>query len=256
MDPRTWRPGSLPTRTWWAHAEVMILVGVDGSPASRKALRWALDEATRTGTTVEATMAWRRQPSVVPAPSMGVHPYAEVPRRRHPGQELHAIVEEARADVPAAPPVVEVTTTHGASDALAEGAGNADLLVVGTRGPGAAAGMVSGAAAPRARPLRRAPGTPSVRRGTPAACRPRPLRSAVRARRPGRRAGRCPHHPDRSPRAARTGVGHHADEQFPPALGHRLDEHAGSHASSSGHLSSAAAPRGAGAPSRRRTAAR
>lgn len=255
MDPRTWRPGSLPTRTWWAHAEVMILVGVDGSPASRKALRWALDEATRTGTTVEATMAWRRQPSVVPAPSMGVHPYADVPRRRHPGQELHAIVEEARADVrqprrswrsprPTGPPTPSPRVPGTRTCSWSAHAAPARRR------------MVSGAAAPRARPLRRAPGTPSVRRGTPAACRPRPLRSAVRARRPGRRAGRCPHHPDRSPRAARTGVGHHADEQFPPALGHRLDEHAGPHASSSGHLSSAAAPRGAGAPSRRRTAAR
>ncbi len=114
----------------------MILVGVDGSPASRKALRWALERAARSGEAVEATMAWLREPEFVPASSLGVHPYAEQPGQRHPARELHDIVEEARAGVPGAPEVAEVTIVGDAGTALTRASRQADMLVVGTRGHG------------------------------------------------------------------------------------------------------------------------
>ncbi|GAA1331529.1 universal stress protein [Saccharothrix algeriensis] len=112
----------------------MILVGVDGSPASRKALRWALEQAVRTGDTVEATMAWSREPEFVPAVSLGVHPHADSPARRHPARELHSIVEQVRATVPGAPDVAEVTITGDAGTALTRASRQADLLVVGSCG--------------------------------------------------------------------------------------------------------------------------
>lgn len=114
----------------------MMLVGVDGSPASREALRWALAQAVKTGDNVEATMAWLREPEFVAAASMGVHPHADNPGRRHPARELHAIVEEVRATVPGAPPVTEVTITGDAGTALAQASRQADLLVVGAHGHG------------------------------------------------------------------------------------------------------------------------
>src|SRR6516164_319832 len=36
-----------------------IVVGVDGSPSSRAALRWAVRQAVLTGGTVDALMAWQ-----------------------------------------------------------------------------------------------------------------------------------------------------------------------------------------------------
>ncbi|MGY0459322.1 universal stress protein [Kitasatospora sp. cg17-2] len=35
-----------------------IVVGVDGSPSSQKALRWAVEQARLTGATVEAVLCW------------------------------------------------------------------------------------------------------------------------------------------------------------------------------------------------------
>ncbi|MFC0071936.1 universal stress protein [Umezawaea endophytica] len=100
----------------------VIVVGVDGSPASRTALRWALGEAARTGAHVEATTAWPREP----APGR--------PHRRYPARELHRIVEEVRAEVPGAPPVAEVTAVGDAASVLVGASWQADLLVVGTGG--------------------------------------------------------------------------------------------------------------------------
>ena len=37
-----------------------IVVGVDGSEASKDALRWAIGEAERTGSSVEAIMTWEQ----------------------------------------------------------------------------------------------------------------------------------------------------------------------------------------------------
>jgi hypothetical protein len=41
-----------------------IVVGVDGSPGSKAALRWALRHADRTGADVEALSVWTPQPAV------------------------------------------------------------------------------------------------------------------------------------------------------------------------------------------------
>ncbi|ONI84908.1 hypothetical protein ALI22I_31055 [Saccharothrix sp. ALI-22-I] len=112
----------------------MILVGVDGSPASRKALRWALTQAVRTGDRVEAMMAWLHEPEFVVASSLGVHPHADTPGRRHPARELHAIVSDVRATVPDAPRVTEVTIIGDAATTLTQAARQADLLVIGTNG--------------------------------------------------------------------------------------------------------------------------
>ena len=42
-----------------AEGSTRIVVGVDGSPSSRAALRWAVRQAVLTGGTVDAVLAWQ-----------------------------------------------------------------------------------------------------------------------------------------------------------------------------------------------------
>ena len=117
----------------------VIVVGVDGSPASRTALRWALGEATRTGALVEATTAWQHEPAMATG--------GKALQRKHPARHLHQVVEEVRAEVPGAPEVAEVTVVGDPSSVLVDASRQADLLVVGTRGGGPLVDLVMGSVA-------------------------------------------------------------------------------------------------------------
>ncbi|GLZ27811.1 hypothetical protein Lesp02_00010 [Lentzea sp. NBRC 105346] len=75
-------------------------------------------EAVRSGAEVEAMLAWKHEQNFVPATLMGLNPYGEKPRR-HPAQELHNLVQDVRAELPAAPEVTEVTIVGDASHELA-----------------------------------------------------------------------------------------------------------------------------------------
>ncbi|WP_035696432.1 universal stress protein, partial [Glycomyces tenuis] len=108
-----------------------IVVGVDGSPSSTKALRWALRQAAATNARVSAVQAWQT-PGVYGTVITLV-----------PGEELAAAAREsldavlAAADADADAPDVEVDRRvvggHPAR-VLLEEAEDADLLVVGSRG--------------------------------------------------------------------------------------------------------------------------
>ncbi|TCO61958.1 universal stress protein [Actinocrispum wychmicini] len=73
-----------------------IIVGVDGSPASHAALRWATDLAATTGAVVAAVDVQRRTPALMPAASMALLPYGTPPEtpRETRAERLHAIVAE------------------------------------------------------------------------------------------------------------------------------------------------------------------
>jgi len=114
----------------------VILVGVDGSPESRAALRWAMEEAAHRGARVEAMLAYHQEPVMVPAVPMGLNPYGEMPRR-HPARELHDTVQQVRTTMLHAPDVAECVVVGDAADQLAEASRHAELLVIGTRGRGA-----------------------------------------------------------------------------------------------------------------------
>lgn len=111
----------------------VIMVGVDGSPASREALRWGLLEAVRRASTVEAVLVTPPDDVFVPATSLGVHPHGEKPQL-HPAEELHALVSMVRAEIADAPEVVETVVKGSAPDQLARASRNAEVLVVGRRG--------------------------------------------------------------------------------------------------------------------------
>jgi nucleotide-binding universal stress UspA family protein len=138
-----------------------IVVGVDGSDASREALRWALAEARVRGTVLRPVLAWE-YPFVPPA----VEPYPVGPliegsevmepsalRQRHSAQLAQTVSEVAGdpADVE-----IDLETVEGDPvDVLAEESRTAELLVVGSRGhsgfTGALIGSVSQATIQRAR---------------------------------------------------------------------------------------------------------
>jgi nucleotide-binding universal stress UspA family protein len=116
-----------------------IVVGVDGSPSSTAALRWALGQAELTGDTVEAVNAWE-QPTVW-GDVVPVYPGDDPAATAR--ENLAAIVEETTGDHPD----VEVTRTvaHGhPARVLLEHAREAKLLVLGNRGHGGFIGALLG----------------------------------------------------------------------------------------------------------------
>lgn len=105
-----------------------IVVGVDGSPAARSALRWALEQAKATGAEVEAVYAWKYPISFgAPVPLLpGVDIAAEA------GTALDAAIAAAAGDADVA--VTRLVVLGDPAAVLLEHAAGADLLVVGEHG--------------------------------------------------------------------------------------------------------------------------
>jgi nucleotide-binding universal stress UspA family protein len=114
-----------------------IVVGVDGSESSKQALQWALQQARRTGAALRVVTSWS-MPMVagyVPPPPFDLESGAR------------QIVDEAVAEVAGedAPVSLEKVVVKGpAAAVLLQASSGADLLVVGSRGRGAFAGMLLG----------------------------------------------------------------------------------------------------------------
>jgi nucleotide-binding universal stress UspA family protein len=119
-----------------------VIVGVDGSPESSEALRWAAKYAASTGATITAVHAWH-YPAAGPVPA-GQPPQAITDQVRATMQET---LDKALTDVfgSAAPDNVDTKVAYGhpAMVLVTESEG-ADLLVVGSRGHGAFHGMLLG----------------------------------------------------------------------------------------------------------------
>jgi len=107
-----------------------IVVGVDGSPSSIKALQWALAQATLTGGTIDAVCAWHYPSSFgVPAPDSTDY-------RALSEETLAKAITAARSVDPdyAAVAVRPIVIKAPPPRALLERAQHASLLVVGFRG--------------------------------------------------------------------------------------------------------------------------
>ncbi|MDQ2875091.1 MAG: universal stress protein [Actinomycetota bacterium] len=112
-----------------------IVVGVDGSPSSEGALRWAARQAGLTGATVEAVMAWH-MPLMISGyawPPVGVLEATDFGKAAQTALSA-ATVRALGADSPA--PVIEVVKQGPPPRVLLDAAAGADLLVVGSRGHG------------------------------------------------------------------------------------------------------------------------
>ena len=119
-----------------------IVVGVDGSPGSRKALTWAAAEAADHGADLVVLNVWEHT-LMPPAGSVSVSEhYVPGPSQATADELLQVIKEELGED----PPVrVRPHVKQGRpAKVLIEESTNADLLVVGKRGHGGFAGLVLG----------------------------------------------------------------------------------------------------------------
>lgn len=121
------------------HPSGGIVVGVDGSPAARKALEWAMAYAELKGEPVLAVRAWQVPlSSGVDSTVMSTTEYVAAMRR-----ELETTANEAALEHPRVP-ISTLLVEGRPGRVLVERSEHADLLVVGSRGHGGLAGAVLG----------------------------------------------------------------------------------------------------------------
>ena len=119
-----------------------IIVGVDGSPGSRAALRWAHEEAGLRKATLEVVTVW--QFSVMTSlPAFGTMPPPENLGSEAEGALLRTLADEGIVSTDEVP-VTTVVAEGAAAPVLLESATDADLLVVGNRGHGGFTGLLLG----------------------------------------------------------------------------------------------------------------
>lgn len=122
-----------------------IVVGVDGSDSSRKALAWAYDEAGHHGASLVVVTTWH-PPALPMTPPYGSIPpddYESQPRR-----EALELLERFTSELVPKDPAVDVRTSveegKNPAEVLIERSKEADLVVVGSRGHGGFVGMLLG----------------------------------------------------------------------------------------------------------------
>ena len=119
-----------------------IVVGVDGSPSSRKALTWAAAEAADHGADLVVINVWEHTLLPPAGPPSVSERYVPEPSQRT-ADDLLRVIKEELGDVP--PVLVQPHVKQGRpAKVLIEESTNADLLVVGTRGHGGFAGLMLG----------------------------------------------------------------------------------------------------------------
>ncbi|HSI98647.1 MAG TPA: universal stress protein [Gaiellaceae bacterium] len=117
-----------------------IVVGVDGSPASQAALRWAAEEARLRDARLVAVHAWTfvspapmAEPGMIPMPAMDFPGQVDA-ERTAAEEEFHAAVDEAFHDMTSSVEIERKLVEGDPAEVLEAEAGEADLVVVGSRG--------------------------------------------------------------------------------------------------------------------------
>ncbi|MCD9876355.1 universal stress protein [Streptomyces guryensis] len=107
--------------------EPVVTVGLDGSPESLAAARWAADEAEKRKLTLRLLHAW---PLLVPEPT-------SIPSEVDQNYWAKRLVHTARAELQARHPGLSVIgnlVADDAQNALLEAASDSEMLVLGSRG--------------------------------------------------------------------------------------------------------------------------
>ena len=119
--------------------ERFIVVGVDGSEPSLNALRWAGKQARMTGATLRVLTTWEVATGTGWVPTFPVDYDPQAVARQALDE---AVIETLGADPDVA--VERIVKEGHAAPVLLAAAKDADLLVVGSHGHGAFAGMLIG----------------------------------------------------------------------------------------------------------------
>lgn len=125
------------------YGQELVVVGVDGSAESVRALGWAARYATATGARVQALLAWHYPAAAGQAP-VGVAPE---PIHSQTEAQERAVLDETIAKAYSGQPGPDAEAMLGyghPAQVLIEASKEADLLVVGHRGHGAFTGMMLG----------------------------------------------------------------------------------------------------------------
>jgi nucleotide-binding universal stress UspA family protein len=122
-----------------------VVVGVDGSDSSRRALRFALHEALVSGSEVVVVNSWQ-VPLPADAESLAADARAlhEETFDRQSEEVVAGLLAEVVDDRTEHLEISAVRTQADPVDALVEASQDADLLVVGSRGQGGVRGLVMG----------------------------------------------------------------------------------------------------------------
>jgi nucleotide-binding universal stress UspA family protein len=114
-----------------------IVVGVDGSDASKDALRWAVEDARARGAEVVALRAYEVP---VPAPDAAPAPPVDLPalvaEAHANAQQLAAKIVDEVVGNAASLDVAPIAVEEAPAKALLDASRDADLLVVGSHGHG------------------------------------------------------------------------------------------------------------------------
>jgi nucleotide-binding universal stress UspA family protein len=119
-------------------SERRIVVGVDGSSHSEKALQWAAHLSATFGADLVAVSAWDYPAAIG---------WSYVPEEWHPDQDTAKVLEETLHKVFGDHPPDRLRTVvreGGAAKVLLDECQGATLLVVGSRGHGGFAGLLLG----------------------------------------------------------------------------------------------------------------
>jgi nucleotide-binding universal stress UspA family protein len=115
-----------------------ILVGYDGSPGSKQAVRWAAREARSRGAALTVCQAWDLGYPAPPSPA------AAFDLARHAGEQILADGMRYARSVAGGREVRPLLLCGSAAHVLCEQGANADMVVLGSRGHGGLAGMLLG----------------------------------------------------------------------------------------------------------------
>jgi len=122
-----------------------VVVGVDGSPNSIAALKWAAHYAQSTNCIVRAVYVWSYPTSsIITAPLGSAMAPADLMETAS-AEALAGFIAEA--ELPPEVHVVHVVREGSTSKVLLEYSHDADILVVGARGHGGFAGLLLGSVA-------------------------------------------------------------------------------------------------------------
>jgi nucleotide-binding universal stress UspA family protein len=119
-----------------------IVVGVDGSEGSLRALRWAAEEARLRDAVLEAVAVWH-VPVLSTIPAFGVMPSADEMTEQARAGLIELLQDEGITSGDGLT-VLETVAQGSAAGVLVDLAADADLLVVGSRGHGGFSGLLLG----------------------------------------------------------------------------------------------------------------